>query len=268
MKIATLGPKGTFSEIAARQYNKNSEIIFLPTIREIFESVEKNNADEGIVPIENLLDGSIGETLDSLNKSLLNINEEIIIPIHHVIASLGGIKELKIVMSHQKALAQCSEFIKKHNLIQKEFLSTAEAMKIVAENKEKTFGAIGAEIAAREYGLKILQKNIEDNHDNVTRFIVISRKKSETKKGNQKTSIVIIPNQDRPGLLFDLLKAFAQNKINLTKIESRPSKLKLGEYVFYIDFEGHEEDKIIKSALYEISKLAKIKIFGSYTKKY
>lgn len=268
MRIATLGPKGTFSEQAVLQYLKETrekaEINFTGNISEIFNLVVSGRADYGIIPLENLLDGSVGESLDLLFHSNVFVNAEIIVEIHHCLASLGSLKNVTTVISHPKAIGQCLNFIRANKFSTMEALSTAEAMRIVSEKKQMDLAAIGTEIAASEYGLKILKKNIEDNHDNVTRFFVISKNKTERANGNYKTSIVIHPHKDRPGLLRDLLDSFAKRNINLTKIESRPTKLRLGEYIFYIDIEGHEEDEKVKETFKDIEKLAKIKVLGSY----
>lgn len=273
MKIATLGPKGTFSEQAVNYYlkdaGKKAEIIFSSNISDVFNLVNNDIAEYGVVPLENLIDGSIGETLDLLYHSNLFVISEIIIKIHHCIASTSNsLKEIKNVMSISKALNQCLGFIRKNRLATIESLSTAEAMRLVSEKKQNDLAAIGPEIAAKEYRLKILQKNIEDKKNNVTRFVVISKEKNKKGKGEYKTSMVIHPTKDRPGLLRDLLESFSKRNINLTKIESRPTKLKLGEYLFYVDIEGHEEDLKIKEAFKEIEKLATIKVFGSYIKRY
>ncbi len=270
MRIATLGPKGTFSEQAVKRYlderKEKGGIVFCSNLSEVFDFVIKGNAGAGIVPLENLLDGSLGEVLDLLYHSNLHINAEIILAVHHCIASASGsINGIKSVISVQKALAQCLGYIRKHNLATIESTSTAEAMRIVSKKKQGGLAAIGSESAAGEYGLKVIERNIEDKNHNVTRFIVISKNKNSWEGGRSyKTSIVIHPTKDRPGLLYAMLKSFAMRNINLTKIESRPTKLKLGDYIFHIDFEGHEEDKKVKEAFSEIGKIAKIKILGSY----
>jgi len=272
MKIATLGPKGTFSELACEKYQEKAgkgEIVFCKNLKEVFDLVNSKKTDVGIAPLENLLDGSVGETLDLLYKSDLNIIRELVIEIHHCIAGLSYLKDVKTVLSHPKALGQCLEHITRNKFETRETVSTAEAMKIVSKNKNKELAAIGTEIAAKEYGLKILEKNIEDKDNNVTRFAVISRNKSIKEKGKEyKTSIVVHLIEDRPGLLYDLLKPFSIRKINLTKIESRPTKITLGEYIFYIDLKGHEQDKDVRDALNEVKKLAKLKILGSYERVY
>lgn len=269
--IATLGPKGTFSELACEKYKEfhgEEEVIFCKNIKEIFELVSKKT-DIGIVPLENSLDGSIGETLDLLYRFDLNIVKEIIIEVHHCIAGLSSLENIKTVISHSKALGQCLEYIRKHDFDTKEEVSTAEAMKIVSKSKNKKMAAIGPEIAAEEYGLKILERNIEDRENNTTRFVIISKNKCKREKGKKyKTSIAIRPLKDRPGLLHDLLRHFAIRNINLTKIESRPTKITLGDYIFYIDLEGYGQDENVKEAFIEIENLAKIKIFGSYERAY
>lgn len=270
--IATLGPKGTFSELACEKYkgfHGEGEVIFCKNIKEIFDLVNDKKANIGMVPLENSLDGSVGETLDLLYRSNLNIIDEIIIEVNHCVAGLSFLDDIKIVMSHPKALGQCLEYIRNHNFNTKEAVSTAEAMKIVSEGENKEMAAIGPEIAARNYNLKILDRNIEDRNNNVTRFIVISKNKSSKEKGEKyKTSIAIHPLEDRPGLLYDLLKPFAIRNINLTKIESRPTKISLGDYIFYIDLEGYEQDENVKSAFSKIRKSANVKIFGSYKRAY
>lgn len=270
--IATLGPEGTFSELACKKYkelqrkeHEKNRIIFCKNIKEIFDSVNNGKTDIGIAPLENLLDGSVGETLDLLYTSNLNITGEIVIAVHHCIAGLSSLNRVKTVISHSKALGQCLEYIRKHNFDVKEVVSTAEAMLVVSAHKEGEIAAIGPVFAAQKYGLKILDKNIEDNSNNVTRFIVISKSKSIKEKGKKyKTGIAIHPLEDRPGLLYDLLKPFAIRNINLTKIESRPTKITLGGYIFYVDLEGYEQEENIKSALEEVKKLSEVKIFGSY----
>jgi len=265
MKIATLGPKGSFSELACKKYDSKGEIVFCKNLKEVFELVEDNETDVCVPPLENLLDGSVGETLDLLYKSNLNIIEEIDIDIHHCIASTWMLTDIEFVLSHPKALGQCLEYIRKYGFETRETLSTSEAMKIVSERKDKKIAAIGTEITSKEYGLNILEKNIEDKDKSVTRFIVISKNKTEKQEDKKyKTGIAIHPKEDRPGLLHDILKSFYIQNINLTKIEFRPTKINLRDYLFYMDLEGHEEDKNVKKALDEISELAELKIFSSY----
>lgn len=274
MKIAIFGPEGTFTEQAALIYAKEKRAsitpVFFTNIHDIFDAVKKGLVNEGIVPLENMIDGSVGETLDALYHSELKIIEEIVVPISQCIAILpsADIKDVNTVVSHYKALGQCSNFLRKKKFILKEALSTADAMKQIKERKLKDCAAIGPELAAKKYGLKIVARSIEDRKDNVTRFVVISKIMNGKSKGKYKTSIAIHPTKDRPGLLHDILEKFANQKVNLTKIESRPTKLKLGEYIFYMDFEGHIADKKVKNAINEIKKIGAVIIFGSYKKRY
>ncbi len=273
MKIITLGPKGTFSEQAALKYQEEigggGEIIFGKNIREIFDLVNKGEIKIGIVPVENMIDGSVGETLDLLDHYKLNIISEMVIPIKMCIAGLGDISEIKKVFSKDKALGQCIDFIREKGFETEESLSTAEAMKIVSESKDNSLGAIGTELAAKEYGLKILEKSIEDRKGNLTRFFVISKDKRDKQEDKKyKTSIAIHIGKDKAGVLHSLLNSFATRKIGLSKIESRPTKKDLGAYIFYVDLIGHEQDEDIQEAIKEIGATNILKVFGSYEKKY
>lgn len=273
MKIITLGPKGTFSEQAALRYQEESgekgEIVFGKNIREVFEVVGNDEFEIGIVPIENMIDGSVGETLDLLYHNDLSIIAEVVIPIQMCIAGLGDLEGVKVVLSKDKALGQCVNFIRAKGFETKNTLSTADAMKIVSKSKDNSWGAIGTELAAREYGLNVLETGIEDQKNNVTRFFVISKNKNDKQEGKEyKTSMVIHPEKDMPGILHKLLNSFASRDINLSKIESRPTKVNLGEYVFYVDLIGHEQDENIQEVINEIEKENTLKVLGSYEKKY
>ena len=261
-RVAILGPRGTFSEEAAKKYN--AKLVLCSDIEEIFDKVEKGEADLGIVPIENSLEGSVSQTLDLLLKRNLYIYDEIVLDIKHCLVSLEkDIKNVKEVISHPHALAQCRNFLKKLKVKTRNFPSTAEAAKEIKERKLMGVAAIAPKISAKLYGLNVLAEGIQDEKENKTRFIVISKNFHE-KTGKDKTSI-IIGLFDKPGALYEALGVFARRGINLKKIESRPSKKALGDYIFYIDFEGHIEDKKIKDALNELkNKVSFLKILGSY----
>ena len=269
MKIETLGPKGTFSHEATIKHSRNATILFTKTIRDVFEIVTENKADFGIVPIENSVAGTVGQTLDCLVKFSLKISAEEILPIIHNLVGSGRVNEIKTLYLHPQTYEQCEMFIKK-TLPKAEVIHTSsngKSAEIVAKSKDKTKASIIPKIAVEIYRLKILKNNVQDNRFNVTRFFVIS--KSDCKKtGRDKTSIAIHPQADRPGLLYDMLGQFAKRRINLTKIESRPSKGKLGDYVFYIDFEGHRTEKRILNALKKLRGLASITVLGSYPREY
>ncbi|MFC2145570.1 prephenate dehydratase [Actinomycetota bacterium] len=276
VKIAYLGPQGTFTEEALDKYisgiGSEDKIEKIPyaTMQEVIKSVDRGEASEGIVPIENSLEGSVNITLDFLTfESEAKIIREITIPIRH---SLIGkekmvISKIKRIISHPHATAQCKNFISTY-LKGIEIIaanSTAEAIKMLQET-DNSIAAIGTEIAAKLYGLHIIEKDIEDNKDNKTRFIFLGNS-IQKKTGKDKTSIVCFLEKDRPGSLFTILKEFANRDINLTRIESRPAKKDLGDYVFLIDIDGHLHDKEIFETLEVLRKTVYlVKILGSYPK--
>ncbi len=266
MKISILGPRGTFSEEAAHKFFKNHELLLGKDIEEIFESVLSGKAEYGIVPVENSLEGSVGVTLELLQKKNVKIYGEIILDIRHSLMALpsAGLRDIKEIISHPHALAQCKNFIKTLKVNTRSFHSTAEAAREIAQHKLKNAAAIAPKVAAQLYNLKILKEDIQDENHNQTRFFVIAKKDYE-KTGRDKTSI-IFGLKDRPGALYEALEGFALEKINLTKIESRPSRKALGDYVFYIDFEGHREDARIRKVLRNLKKrVAFMKVLGSYS---
>jgi chorismate mutase/prephenate dehydratase len=271
-KIVVLGPKGTFTDEAAESYFKQGKVAYLGTITDVFAAVDQDKADYGVVPIENSTEGSVSETIDCLMKYDLNIYAEIYYQIHHVLAGTGKLSQVKKIRSHPMAIKQCMSKLKlgkKAKIITKltngQDYSTAGAMASVAKVKDPTLAAIGSKKAAEKYGLNILVDNLSDREDNETRFFVISKKEA-AKSGKDKTSIITAV-KDEAGALYDLLKAFAEENINLTKIESRPSKRKKWEYMFLIDFEGHKEDKVIQKVLEYINKNGTFyKLLGSYSK--
>jgi len=269
MKIATLGPEGTFSHEATLKYNSKSAVLFFDSIRGVFEAVAKNKADSGIVPIENSIAGTVGQTLDFLIEFGLKIKAEEVLPINHNLVGTGKLKDIKVLYLHQQTYEQCELFIKK-NLPNAEIIQTSsngKSAEIISKSKDKKEASIIPKIAVNIYNLKVIEKNIQDNRFNVTRFFVIA--KSDNKKtGYDRTSIAVYPQIDRPGLLYDMLGEFAKRNINLTKIESRPSKGKLGDYIFYIDFQGHKSERHIAEALKELEKTSFVNVLGSYQRKY
>ena len=269
MRISTLGPKGTFSHEAVLRRNKKAEIIFQNTVWDIFEAVSNGGVDEGIVPLENSVSGTVGLTMDALMEFDLNIIGEIVLPIKHNLVGHDGMKDIRTIYVHPSTYEQCEKFIRK-NLPNAQVIQTssnaASAQKI-ANEKDKAKAAIVPSEAIEIYKLKAIKRNIQDNKFNVTRFIVISKDESK-KTGRDRTSIAIYPQVDKPGLLYSLLGEFAKRKINLTKIESRPSKGKLGDYIFFIDMVGSKEDSNIKEAFNVIEENFFLKVLGSYPKEY
>jgi prephenate dehydratase len=228
------------------------ELIPYCTIPAVMESVANGETSFGIIPIENSIEGPVGITLDSLaHKFDLKIYKEIIIPINQNLIVNPGTKmeDIEDVYSHAQAIAQCQEFISEHRIQPHYAVSTARASKDIVGFKNKA--AIGNRVAAELYGLEILEANIQDTDNNETRFVVVS-KENHKPTGKDKTSIIFSIYEDRPGGLYNILGIFQKDNINLTKIESRPSKKGVGKYLFFVDFNGHIEDKIIQDILDEI----------------
>lgn len=266
MKICALGPAGTFSHEASLKFDRNAEIVFVNSVWNVFEMLEQGKVDYGIVPVENSIEGGVGITLDALMEFDQKIMKEIVLPVRHFLCGLGTVKEVEEVYSHPQALAQCRKFLNSINVKTVQTSSTASAAEEIAKTKDGKKACICSRLAAELYGLKVMKEDIQDEKNNVTRFFVINKTDSEP-TGNDKTSLAAYPHENRPGLLWEILGVIAKRKINLTRIESRPSKNKLGEYIFFIDIEGHRKDKLIKEALQELKENIKIvKVFGSYPK--
>ncbi|NLK08536.1 MAG: prephenate dehydratase [Firmicutes bacterium] len=279
MVVGYLGPPGTFSEQAALVYKRkfvvqavsSMEVKLEPmdSILSLILAADKGTLDKAVVPLENSLEGSIALTLDMLaHEVTVRITNEIIVPVRHNLLVKRDIPlvDIKEVISHTQALGQCSAFLRKH-LPQAKLTavnSTAEAAQIVAATKTNEIAAIGTEVAAAVYGVSVLVGNIQDNSTNVTRFCVLSATDAEA-TGDDKTSLVFSPKQNRAGILYELLYAFANRKIDLTRIESRPAKRILGEYLFFIDIAGHRTEPAVAAALQEVNAASSFfRLLGSY----
>jgi len=259
--IAILGPEGTFTEIAARKIFKNSKFIYCDNVEEVFSKVE-SHIEYGVVAIENSLEGSVSKTMDCLIEYYVKVCGEITLDIDLCIVTSKKTKRenIKAIISHPHALAQCQNYIKKNFPTAKLINSTSTAAAMLELKKIKNSAAIGPKESAKKYKLSVIGEHIQDDVSQ-TRFIVIGK---ESKRG-KKTSIIFAA-KDEPGSLYRVLREFAKRNINLTKIESRPSKRKLGEYLFFVDFEskGMSENKI-KEALDSIRpKITFLKVLGSY----
>ena len=265
IKIAYLGPEFTFTHLASmKKFGSSVEYLSCGTITSVFDEVEKTRADYGIVPIENSVEGAVNHTLDMFIDSDLVICSEIYLEISHSLLSREpDIKKIKKVYSKDQVFGQCRLWLEDHlpNVVLTEVASTAKAAEIAS--KEKGSACIASELAAAKYHLKDLYDSIEDNAHNVTRFLVIGRTQAkQTKK--DKTS-VMFSLKDRVGALHDILMPFKKYRINLTKIESRPSKVKAWKYYFFVDMEGHHLDKKLSRALSKLKKnTTYLKILGSY----
>jgi prephenate dehydratase len=260
MKILTLGPEGTFShEVALKIATKKDEIVLLPTIHAIMAAVARGEGD-GIVPMENSEAGGVGETLDGLSKFPLFITAELYFPIRHNLASLVTLKEMRVIYAHPQTHEQCSDKIEEWNLPVIHTSSNASSAR--EAKKTPNAGAILSATAAAIYRMPVLVKDTANSAWNTTRFVRIAAV-PEKQKHPEKCSILIDPHEDRSGLLFDLLGAFAKRNINLSRIESRPSKRKIGEYIFFLDYTWTPETGKVISELREITT---VKELGCYRK--
>ena len=265
LTIAYLGPQGTFTEAAAlKRFGSAIQEQSCATIDEVFRAVASEAAQYGMVPVENSTEGAIGRTLDLLMQSTLQICGEVMLPIHQCL--LGQHSELtaiKTVYSHPQSLGQCQGWLNTHlpHAARIPAASNAEAARLAAENPHSA--AIAGSQAAALSGLQILVENIEDDANNTTRFLVLGNQQVAP-SGNDKTSLVM-STANRPGAVHDLLVPLAKNGVSMTKLESRPARSGLWEYVFYMDIEGHQADVSVAAALAELKQVAAfVKVQGSY----
>ncbi len=265
LKVSCLGPLATFTHLAAlRHFGSSAVFVPVDSIKKVFENVESGKADYGVVPIENSTEGVVSYTLDMFMDADLMVSAEIILEIsQNLLSSQTDKRKIKRIYSHPQPYGQCRRWLESNmpGIPVIESTSTARAAELASKDKESA--AIASELAARMYDLRILEKNIEDSSHNITRFLVIS-KELHPRTGNDKTSIMF-SIKDRPGSLYSILLPFKRAKINLTKIESRPSKRKAWEYIFFVDMEGHIEDKKVKKAIEALKEgCLYLKILGSY----
>ena len=271
--IGYLGPEGSFTHQALVNYlekiRKNIQIISFQTISQLIDAVSSGKIENCLVPVENSIEGSVGETLDGLIKTSqkVTINSEIIIPIEHcLITKKKNLTEVKKVLAHSQALSQCQTYLKR-------FLPDAElepttsnsiAVKKISESQNGNEAAIGPKMAAEIYKVPVLEAGINDEKENFTRFVLVGTE-TPAPSGRDKTTIAFGVPYDKPGTLVGVLQSFAKEKINLSRIESRPSKKALGEYIFFIDLELHREDAPLKGALSEVvSEFSFYRWLGSY----
>jgi len=267
-RIAYLGPPGTFTEEAALLYDETAQLIPFPGIPAVAVAVASGMAEEGVVAIENSIEGSVTDTLDLLiHESRVLIRKELVLPIeHHLLAKPGTeASDVKVLFSHPQALGQCRQFIErcfpKAEVVAA--LSTAAAVEEMMASPHRA-AAIGTKRAADLYGAETLAKGIQDQASNVTRFVVLAPA-DHPPTGLDRTSLCFSFAEDRPGVLCEVLQEFAQRNINLAKVESRPSKESLGKYIFLVDLEGHHDDPLVSEALQCVrEKTALFKVFGSY----
>jgi chorismate mutase/prephenate dehydratase len=265
IQVAYLGPEATFTHMAARERFGSSAIFApQPSIADVFHEVGQGRADYGVVPIENSTEGSVAPTFDRLVETDVKICAEVSLEIHlYLLSQSGRSEDIRRIVSHPQALAQCRRWLAAHfsNVRADETASTAQAAMMAAQ--DSSLAAVAGGLAKDFYDLKVVESRIEDFSNNFTRFLVIGEQQGQ-RSGDDKTSIVFSV-KDEVGILYRMLEPFAKNRINLTKIESRPLKDKPWEYLFFIDFKGHTEESRIQRAINRLEKKCTfIKILGSY----
>jgi prephenate dehydratase len=270
-RVAFLGPPGTFTEEAllAEADLAAGELVAVPTIPEVIATVEAGNADTGVVPIENSIEGSIDVSLDLLAfSSELLIQREMVRPVAlNVVARRGTrLRDVRTLVSLPYATAQCREWLAA-NLPHADIVaanSTADAVERAARSRARGVAAVGTRLAADLYGLEVLVADVEDHPENATRFVLVGHG-VPAPSGHDKTSVVVFQREDRPGSLLAILQEFAARSINLVRLESRPTKKGLGRYCFVIDCEGHIADEVVADALRNLgAKHGRLKFLGSY----
>ena len=267
-RLAYLGPPGTYSEEAALLYDADAELVSATSLPAVIDIVHDGDAEEGIVPVENSLEGAVTFTADLLiHETTLKIKSELVLPIHHCLLAKGGAMpdDVEVVYSHPQSLGQCREYIRRRfpNATPMQSLSNSAAV-IDMMQSAKPAVAIAGRRAASFFDVQILEEWVEDNHSNATRFIVLSAEDSAP-TGRDKTSICFNFDADKPGSLVSVLAEFSERGINLNKIESRPTRVSLGRYFFLADVDGHQQDGDVRSALEAIGeKVSMLKVLGSY----
>ncbi len=270
LKVAYLGPEGTFTQSAVfKHFGHSVHALAVPTIDEVFHEVESGTADFGVAPIENSSEGTVNiHTLDMFLTSPLKISGEIELRIHqNLMGRMQDIKDIKRVCSHPQSLAQCRGWLSQHlpDAEKIPVASNAEAARR-ARDEEGT-AALAGDAAAKVYGLRILFSTVEDRDDNTTRFVVVGRKLFPA-SGKDKTSVLVSANESEgPGVLLHLLGPLSRHGVSMTRIESRPSRKRKWDYVFFLDLDGHAEDEHVRKALDEIkAKASLFKVLGSFPK--
>ena len=266
-RLAYLGPPGTFSEEAALLHDAQARLLPFASVAAVAAAVDSGMADEGVVAIENSLEGSVNDTLDVLiHESGLSICRELVLPIEHCLLAAPGASsgDVKVIYSHPQALGQCRRFLERcfPRAQVEASLSTAAAVEDMLSHEGTA--AIATRRAAEIYGAQVLAHGIQDSPSNKTRFVVLAPHDCPP-SGQDKTSIAFSVVHDRPGTLVGVLHEFSDRQINLTKIESRPSKEELGVYIFLLDMDGHRTDPAVAEALERVREQAFFfKVFGSY----
>ncbi len=270
LKVAYLGPEGTFTQSAVlKHFGHSVHALSVPTVDEVFHEVESGTADFGVAPIENSSEGTVNiHTLDMFLTSPLKICGEIELRIHqHLMGRMDGLKDIKRVCSHPQSLAQCRGWLAQHlpDVEKVPVASNAEGARRARD--EDGTAALAGEAAAKVYGLQILFNTVEDRDDNTTRFVVIGRKLFPP-SGNDRTTVLVAARESEgPGVLLHLLAPLSKHGVNMTRIESRPSRKRKWDYVFFLDLDGHAEEPKVRKALDKMkSKASVLKVLGAFPK--
>jgi chorismate mutase/prephenate dehydratase len=267
LKVAFLGPEGTFTQAAVlKHFGSSVRALPLPAIDEVFHEVEGGIADFGVVPIENSSEGTVNHTLDMFLTSSLKICGEVELRISHfLMGKMAGADSVKRVCAHAQALAQCRGWLDEHLPDVERVAVSSNAEGARRARDERGTAAIAGRAAAEIYGLTVLANEIEDRSDNTTRFLVVGRKLFSASGVDRTSLLVSAPDTDDAGALFRLLEPLAEHRVNMTRIESRPSRKRKWDYVFFIDMEGHVSDPPVAKALAALEERASLfKVLGSY----
>ena len=264
-RISFQGERGAYSEAALVSFFEGEiETIPCSTFANALKNTETDASDYSILPVENSLEGSVGESNDLLLSTKLHVTGEVYHRIHHCLIGIGAIGDIDTVYSHTQALGQCRQFIQENSLKTIPSYDTAGSVKIIKDLNKNNVACIASKDAAEIFDVPVIKDGIEDNTNNYTRFLILSKKPVETVKSNAKTSIIFSVKHEA-GALYQIINEFYQHKINLTKIESRPNKNTAWEYNFYVDFEGLQDDSAVKDVLQKLrDNTTFLKILGSY----
>ncbi|MDR2213669.1 MAG: prephenate dehydratase [Pseudomonadales bacterium] len=265
--VAYLGPAGSYSHaVALKHAGPHTELLPVADIPAVFDAVEQGRADSGVVPVENSSEGSITITLDHLLTSPLTIQAEWLLPIHHCLLALPGTnsQDIRLIRAHPQSLGQCRQWLQQHYPQVEKVAASSNSEAARLASGEAGAAAIAGRTAAALYGLDVLAGSIEDAHDNSTRFFSLARGAHPRQSGRDKTSLFIL-TRNEPGTLLRALEPFEHHGINLSKLESRPTRKTAWSYSFYLDVDGHVDDAAMQAALAELERLSiEVKLLGSY----
>jgi chorismate mutase/prephenate dehydratase len=267
LKVAFLGPEGTFTQQAVlKHFGHSVRALALPAIEDVFHEVEAGNADFGVVPIENSTEGTVNHTLDRFLVSPLSICGEVELRIHqYLMGRMNSLEHVRRICSHQQSLAQCRQWLDEHLPEVERIAVASNAEGARRARDEQGTAAIGPQAAAEVYGLGVIVAQIEDRPDNTTRFLVVGDKTFRPSGVDKTTLLVSTGHTDESGTLYKLLEPLARESVSMTRIESRPSRRRKWDYVFFIDIEGHREDPAVARALKDLESRASLfRVLGSY----